>query len=163
MATDTCNYRPRSSQCPGHSLFPTMDANWSRSHTVREMGKLGRSYFSCRGALRSGGKGAISLVATLVVHSPIHDFVLADAYPLNARLCLRCSFVDKLTGLVRQTVKPSLRRKHEEQMAGLHLESGVGSLRGDPAESGGSRDFNTGRASAMGRDHAQAAEQSSRR
>jgi len=83
MAADTCDYRPRSSQCPGHSLLPAMDANWSRSHAVWEMGKLGRSYFSCGGALRPGGKGAISLVATLVVHSPIHNFVLADAYRLR--------------------------------------------------------------------------------
>jgi hypothetical protein len=41
--------------------------------------------FLVGGALRRGGKGAISLVATLVVHSPIHHFVLADAYRLRTR------------------------------------------------------------------------------
>ncbi len=54
-----------------------------------------------------------------------------------------------------------LRRKNAERAASLDLESGVGSLRGDPAESSGARDIDTGRARAMGRNHAQAGEQSS--
>src|SRR6266702_8500589 len=60
MAADTCDCRPRSSQRPGHSLPPTMDANWSRPHTVWEMGKLGRPCFYCSRALRPSRKGVIS-------------------------------------------------------------------------------------------------------
>src|SRR5712672_2997583 len=86
MAADTCDDRPGSGQCPGHSLLPTMDANRSRSHAIWEMGQLGRSYFSCGGARRSGGKEAILLVATRFVNSPIHNLVLVDACRLRTRL-----------------------------------------------------------------------------
>src|SRR5690349_4942225 len=57
MAADTRDYRPRGGHRPGHPLLPAMDANWSRSHAVREMGNLGRSCFPRGGALRLSGKG----------------------------------------------------------------------------------------------------------
>ena len=89
LAADICKCRSPSSHRSGSPLYFFVDADRSRQCGVRTVGTLGFSRLSSCGTLCPFWKGSVSLVASFVVSSPVHNVFLIHADCLKTRLCLR--------------------------------------------------------------------------